>query len=394
MKYVPTTYTFDASAKTIVCADFIDQERIAIITNVTDGEIIYSFADPARGGTLAGTTLTLAHDTTGMDDADILQIVLFPDIFNAVGRLKTSTEPSLQDGIVDTITSNGDTVVLDVSRTSNVALHCYGTFSTINVTFEASLNSTNGTDGNWFTIQMVRTNANTIETTTGNLSAAPAYGWEGSVNGYKWIRVRATAYTSGTQTWVINPAPYATEPIPAAQISGTQPVSGTITASNTAGNVAADGAASGNPVRTGNRASNARPTAVSADNDVVEEWSDRHGARIIENAAPRGLKDMQKTTITSSTSETTIVTAVASIFMDLYGLIITNTSATACVVAIKDATAGTTRMNIAIPAGETRGFMLPSSDAHKQAVVNNNWTATCSASVASIEITALTVRRV
>lgn len=394
MKLVPTTYTFDASAQTIVCADFTAIERIALITNVTDGEIIYNFADPALGGSLAGTTLTLDFNTTTMDDADKLQIILFPDLINAVGRLKTSTEPSLQDGVVDTITSNGDTVVMDVSRTSNVALHCYGTFSTINVTFEASLNSTNGTDGNWFTIQMVRTNANTIETTSGNLSAAPAYGWEGSVNGYKWIRVRATAYTSGTQTWVINPAPYATEPIPASQISGTQPVSGTITASNTVGAAAQDAAVSGNPVQKGMRASSARPTAMSADGDAVYTWADRHGAQIMENAAPRGLKDQQVTTITSSTSETTIVTAVAAVFMDLYGLIITNTSATACVVTIKDATAGTTRMTIAIPAGETRGFMLPSTDAHKQAVVNNNWTATCSASVASINITAFTVRRV
>lgn len=180
----------------------------------------------------------------------------------------------------------------------------------------------------------------------------------------------------------------------AVPVQGTVTATGTVTANNTVGTAAIDAAISGNPVLQGARASSARPTAMSADNDVQAPWLDRHGSSIVELGAPRGLKDQQKTTITSSTSETTIVTAVASVFMDLYGLVITNTSATACNVTIKDATAGTTRYVFAVPAGETRGFMLPSSDAHKQAVVNNNWTATCSASVASIEVTALTVRRV
>jgi hypothetical protein len=144
----------------------------------------------------------------------------------------------------------------------------------------------------------------------------------------------------------------------------------------------------------GLRPSSARPTPVTTDGEYVAMWGDRHGAVVTENAAPRGLKDMQKTTITSSVAETTIVTAVAAIFMDLYGLVITNTSATACNVTIKDATAGTTRFIFAVPAAQTVGFMLPSTDGHKQAVVNNNWTATCSASVASIEISTLTVRRI
>jgi len=71
---------------------------------------------------------------------------------------------------------------------------------------------------------------------------------------------------------------------------------------------------------------------------------------------------------------------------------IANTSASACNVTIKDATAGTTRFILAVPAGTTTGFMLPESAAHKQAATNNNRTATCSASVAAIEITALFVQ--
>lgn len=152
-------------------------------------------------------------DTTAVDnDGDYATLKT-----DEAGRLKVSALPASTVATTDTITSNGDRVAIDVSRYSNLMAHCFGTFSTVNCTFEGSLNSTNGVDGNWFAIQAVRSNANTVETTTGNLSAAPAYGWEMSVNGLKWFRVRATAFTSGTQTWVLQPAPYATEPVPAIQ---------------------------------------------------------------------------------------------------------------------------------------------------------------------------------
>lgn len=89
MKKLVTSYTFDASAKTIDSADFTSLEKILLITNVTDGIIIYNFADAAKGGTLAGTVLTLDHDTTSMDDADKLQI--FVDIGISVGNGTTDT---------------------------------------------------------------------------------------------------------------------------------------------------------------------------------------------------------------------------------------------------------------------------------------------------------------
>jgi hypothetical protein len=141
------------------------------------------------------------------------------------GRLKVASKPASYAAITGNITANGQTVFVDCVRFSNLMIHCSGTFAGANVTFEGSLNSTNGTDGNWFAVQAVRSNANTIELTTGVLAAAPAYAWELSVNALKFFRVRATAFTSGTQVWTFVPGTYATEPIPAAQISGTQPVS-------------------------------------------------------------------------------------------------------------------------------------------------------------------------
>jgi hypothetical protein len=145
---------------------------------------------------------------------------------NAVGRLKVSTQPGLYDIVTGPITANAQTVFCRVDRASNVMMHMVAT-SLVghNCTFEGSIDSTTGTDGAWFVIQAVRSNANTIETTTGVLAATPAYSWELSVNGLAFMRVRATAHTSGTALWKIQRGSYATEPIPAVQVSATQPVS-------------------------------------------------------------------------------------------------------------------------------------------------------------------------
>lgn len=140
------------------------------------------------------------------------------------------------------------------------------------------------------------------------------------------------------------------------------------------------------------RAATANPTANS-DGTVTRIMTDDLG-KVIAVSAVRDLKGVQTTTITSSTSETTIITAVASTFLDLYGLILTNSSASAQIATIKDATAGTTRLTIEIPAGDTRGFMLDAGSAIAQAVVNNNWTLTCTTSLASLYVTALYVKNI
>lgn len=159
---------------------------------------------------------------------------------NSVGRLKVSAQPGLYDLVTGAITANTQTVFCRVDRASNVMFHMVAaSLVGHNCTFEGSIDSTTGTDGAWFGIQVVRSNANTIETTTGTLAATPAYAWEASVNGLSFVRVRATAHTSGTATWKIQRGSYATEPIPAAQISGTQPVSGSVTATLAAATVRA-----------------------------------------------------------------------------------------------------------------------------------------------------------
>lgn len=81
MKTLVTTYTFDASAKTITFGDYetINLERVLLIVNATDNVIIYNFADSTKGGTVATNVLTLIYDTAAMDDADKL-LIYYDDI--------------------------------------------------------------------------------------------------------------------------------------------------------------------------------------------------------------------------------------------------------------------------------------------------------------------------
>jgi hypothetical protein len=175
-----------------------------------------------------------------------------------------------------------------------------------------------------------------------------------------------------------------------ANSTGTLPVS--IATNTPVGGTASGASLTANPLTVGGLAKTANPTAVT-DGQVVNQLHDKLGKQVVVGAL-RELKDRQATTITSSTSETTVVTAISGVFADIYGCIIANTSATATTVSFKDATAGTTRFTIYVPAGDTRGFMLPADSAFIQTTANNNWTATCGTSVASIVITALYVKNI
>ena len=74
-------YTFDASAQTIKITGLYTLRTLILITNVTDQQIIYNFADSSAGGTVSynstndETTITLEYNTTSMSDSDELQIL-------------------------------------------------------------------------------------------------------------------------------------------------------------------------------------------------------------------------------------------------------------------------------------------------------------------------------
>ena len=191
---------------------------------------VYPEDTPANSGDPGMFMLALRRDadTTTAADGDYTALKIDNE-----GRLKVASKPATYAPITGSIAAVAQTVFADCIRFSNLMIHCSGTFAAITSLFEGSLNSTNGVDGNWFAVQAIRSNANTIETSTGALSATPIYAWKLSVNGLKYFRVRCTVRTSGTQNWVFIPGTYATDPVPGSQVSATQPVSGSVTATTT-----------------------------------------------------------------------------------------------------------------------------------------------------------------
>jgi hypothetical protein len=157
-----------------------------------------------------------------------------------------------------------------------------------------------------------------------------------------------------------------------------------------AGDIAAAATDSGNPVKIGGVGKTANPSAVT-DGQRVNSMFDKIGKQVVVGGL-RELKVEAVLTLTASTTETTLLAAVASTFLDLYLLAIENTSATATEVIIRDATAGGKARAFMVPAGETRGFALSMDSAIPQGAVNNNWTAQCTTSVTSVKITALFVK--
>lgn len=148
--------------------------------------------------------------------------------------------------LINKLNAIGNTFAVNVSDTMNLTLHVKNvgttTMSAGTFVFEASLDSTDGTDGTWFAVQAIRTNSTTIESTaalTGIVSnAGTVYAWEVSVNGLNWFRIRCTVATTNNSIaqWTAQRSDYATEPNPVVQISGTVPVSGSVTTSGTTTN--------------------------------------------------------------------------------------------------------------------------------------------------------------
>lgn len=169
----------------------------------------------------------------------------------------------------------------------------------------------------------------------------------------------------------------------ASAVVGSMPVSGA---------VAHDSVDSGNPQKIGGKARQTNPTAV-ADGDRVDAAFDDVGRQVTVPYGVRDLVSHQHTEIASSSAETTIVTAGgAGVFKDLLALLITNQTATAVVVTIRDATAGTTRMKVAIPA--SGGYLLRFPAPVNQAAAANNWTAQLSSASVTVDIFAQFVSNV
>jgi hypothetical protein len=176
---------------------------------------------------------------------------------------------------------------------------------------------------------------------------------------------------------------------PAYTTAQTSPLSlttGGLLRTQAAGDVASGTADSGNPVKVGYVARTTLPAAVT-DGQRSNSISDKFGREVVVLGTPRDLRASQNTTITSSTTETTIVTAGgAGIFRDPVMILVSNTaSGTNTRIDFRDATAGTIRFSLQCPANQTTGFNIP-GESIPQTTAANNWTAQCGTSTNDIRI--------
>lgn len=172
-------------------------------------------------------------------------------------------------------------------------------------------------------------------------------------------------------------------------------VDGTVTANagtgtfTCGGTAAHDAAVSGNPLLQGAEARTTNPTAVG-NGDAVRIMADDLGRQVVVPHAVRDRTTHNTITLTSTTETTLIAAGGAGVFRDLVLLTLTNTSATAVRVDIRDSTAGTVRLSMFL-AADGGGAVIPFPVPLNQATANNNWTAQLSAAVTDVRITAQAV---
>lgn len=271
------------------------------------------------------------------------------------------------------VTSATTLFSLDLLNYSSISVQITNAGTTCTITYEGSNDNASWMSVLMDNISVISSTPTTTSTTTGvriqNL-------------GTRYFRARVSTYTSGTVAVYYHASSSIFKGVAFCANLGSQTLP-ILTGSG----IAHDAVDSGNPHKIGAMARTTNPTAV-ADADRTNLIADKLG-KLIAVSAIRERKGKQHTAITSSTSETTIVTAgAAGVFRDVYALMIANTSATDCTVTIKESTAGTTTHIFIVKAGAEVGFSHDCGSAVVQTTAANNWTATCSASVASIYITA------
>lgn len=292
-----------------------------------------------------------------------------------IGGVYNSTLPTLTTG------QRGD-IQLEANGTQRVSL--YGKNST-----NADINIKSDVEGNLYFVPRSITNSgadaqnNNIQTMGDLSSNAIQFNNRNTVyNGSTWDRVRSVGIGDGAASTGIQ----ATSSMLYNGTTFDRQRSGGVTgAAMVSGATASGSAVAANPVTVGSQAATSLPTAVS-NAQVVNNMSDKFGRSVV---IPQGTRDIvnpiTKLILTASTTETTLISAVASTFNDLLSLIVINTSATATQVDFRDSTAGTIRASIYVPAGDTRGVVFQTP--MPQAAVNTAWTAQCGTSVSSVIIT-------
>lgn len=243
---------------------------------------------------------------------------------------------------IKNLSAVSDALALDVSMVSCATFFAKvnGSVAGHNVTFQYSLDSTNGVDGTWLSLPCSRiATTPTVESTSGSFSGTPTYAWRANISGIPWVRVLTSAHSSGSMAW---------------QISGHDDL-GTEAMSSTVGSVAHDAPMAGNPVRVAGRARSTNYAATSAD-DVADVTTTLTGAVVTKDNAPFGAHWRFSGTLTTTADSVLKSAAGSGLFNTLTDLILQNTNATATIVNIKDGS--TVISQVSLPANMTLPIVI------------------------------------
>lgn len=203
----------------------------------------------------------------------------------------------------------------------------------------------------------------------------------------KYMRVRMTAYTSGTATGVLK---MSTSAMDIGALMGT--ITNITTLATLSGSaVPHDGVDSGYPHKIGVKARNADPV-VTSNLDRADSYGDLLGKLVTVALAVRALIVKNYITLTTTTETTLLTAGGAGNFLDISSMILTNTSATDVRVDFRDTTAGTVMFSVIAKAGVSA--VLDFSDLPIcQTTANTNWTAQLAAAVTDVRILAVSAKR-
>lgn len=195
--------------------------------NLNSGTTIYPVRPiPLSAGTAGGISTNIAEwggvaTSLGQKaEASSVPVVLATEQAFTVSTVEPDyTDPGLYTRNIpsrpvqtsDTITAVSDTVQLNVVNYSHLVFSISGTYASVNLIFEASIDS--GTT--WGTVQARRVDSSTIETISGSLTNTTRH-WKLSVDSFTNFRARATAWGSGTATIKMSASYHAHDPIVAA----------------------------------------------------------------------------------------------------------------------------------------------------------------------------------
>lgn len=242
------------------------------------------------------------------------------------------------------IVSNTGTAAFPVAgRDAIVVFMVLSGVASANFTFEGSLNSTDGSNGDWFAILGIQTSGASAEATTGILSATPAYGWMFDTLGVAWFRVRATSGTFGTAT-VFMSSSQASRGNMIALVSNSNLAGAS--ANQVQGAAARNSAAPGNPLYV----ATARSTNIAAitDGRNVDLWADLAGKLVTTLYAPSDLTwqyfSASDGSPINTAGNTTLRAAVATYRNYVAALQIINVGGTATEVVLQDSAATPTVM--------------------------------------------------